>query len=107
MKLNLILNAAVTSLLLTTAVSIWAVPPRQHAVTGVIEELDRSRRQLILKSVPRLELVWNERTRFLGHCPDCQLKAGQMVKIYYRRELGQNVLREVSLKAGVCQQGQP
>lgn len=107
MKLNFTPGALVTGLLLATAVSVRAVPPRQHAASGIIEQLDRSKRQLTLKSAPGLELVWNGRTRFVGHCPGCQLAIGQTVKIYYRREVGQNVLREVSLKAGDCQQGQP
>lgn len=107
MKPNLILNAAVTSLLLATTASGWAIPPRQHAASGVIVELDRSQRRLTLKSASPLELVWSDRTRFVGHCPACHLNVGQAVKIYYRREAGQNVLREVSFKAGTCQPGQP
>lgn len=107
MKPNFILNAVVTSLLLATTISGWAIPPRQHAASGVIAVLDRSQRRLILNTTFPLELVWSNGTRFVGHCPACHLNVGQAVKIYYRREAGQNVLREVSFKAGTCQPGQP
>ena len=107
MKPNFILNAVVTSLLLATTVSAWAIPPRQHAASGVIVELDRSQRRLVLTPHPPLDLVWHDRTPFVGHCPGCHLNVGQAVKLYSRREAGQNVLREVSFKAETCQSGQP
>jgi len=112
MKLSLIRNAVVAGLCLAFTSSSWALPPRQHSVSGVIAKLDWSRREITLKSAgdaPGMLLAWNDRTRFTkpAGCVQCSLAVGRQVGIYYRRELGQNMLREVSSKGGTCKQGQP
>jgi hypothetical protein len=55
-----------------------------------------------------LVLAWTDRTRFTGNagCAKCSLVAGRAVSIYHRQEVGQNVLREVSVKGGTCPQEQ-
>lgn len=112
MKTNLLPSAVVAGLLLVTAVSGWALPPRQHSVTGVIESVDWTSRQISLTSADgtrRLVLAWTDRTRFTkdAGCAQCSLAVSRAVSIYYRQEVGQNVLREVKAKGGTCQQGQP
>ncbi len=112
MKTNFITLAAAAGLLLATTVSGWAFPPRQHSVSGVIASVDWTNRQISLKSADGnsgLGLAWNDRTRFTkdAGCAKCSLAVGRAVSIYYRQEVGQNVLREVKAKGGTCQQGQP
>ena len=112
MKTNLLSSAVVAGLLFGTAVSGWALPPRQHSVTGVIESVDWTSRRISLKpaaGTPALVLAWTDRTRFTkdAGCANCSLVVGRAVSIYYRQEVGQSVLREVSAKGGTCQQGQP
>ncbi len=112
MKTNLLPSAVVAGLLFITTVSGWALPPRQHSVNGVIESVDWTSRQISLKSADgnsALVLAWNDRTRFTksAGCAQCSLAVGRVVSIYYRREVGQNVLREVSSKDATCKQGKP
>lgn len=112
MKANLLSSALVACLLFATTVSGWALPPRQHSASGVIESVDWTSRQISLKpavGTSSLVLAWTDRTRFTkdAGCAKCSLAVGRAVSIYYRQEVGQNVLREVSAKGGTCQQGQP
>ena len=112
MKTKLLSSTVVAGLFFSATVSGWALPPRQHSITGVIESVDWTSRRISLKpaaATPALVLVWTDRTRFTkdAGCAKCNLAVGQAVSIYYRREVGQNVLREVSAKGGTCQQGQP
>lgn len=112
MKTNLLPSAVFAGLLFATTVSGWALPPRQHSVSGVIESVDWPSRRISLKSAvgaPALVLAWTDRTLFTksAGCAQCSLAVGRAVSIYYRQEVGQNVLREVSAKGGTCQQGQP
>lgn len=112
MKTNLLPSAVFAGLLFATTVSGWALPPRQHSVSGVIESVDWPSRRILLTSADgtrRVVLAWNDRTRFTksAGCAQCSLAVGRAVSIYYRQEVGQNVLREVSAKGGTCQQGQP
>lgn len=112
MKTNLLPSAVVAGLLFITTVSGWALPPRQHSVSGVIQSVDWASRRISLKSAdgtPALVLAWNDRTRFTrdSGCAQCSLAVGRTVSIYYRQEVGQNVLREVSSQGESCKQGQP
>ena len=112
MKPHLIPMLVTAVLLLVPAQSGWALPPRQHSVNGTIESVDWTSRQITLKSTDgtsALVLAWNDRTRFTksADCAKCSLAVGRAVSTYYRREAGQNVLREVSSKDATCQQGQP
>lgn len=49
---------------------------------------------------------WNDSTRFSlkGGCAKSSFDSGQTVRVWYRRETGQNVLREVTTKGvfGAC-----
>ena len=90
--------------LLATTPNATALPPRQHSVSGVVEAIDCTSQTITLKpkdgGVP-LTFVWNESTRFTkkGGCAKCGLDFGQTVKVWYRREVGKNVLHEVSTKS--------
>lgn len=88
----------------------WAMPPRQHSVSGVIETIDCTSRTIKLKSkegAAPLTFVWNDRTRFShkGGCAKCSLDSGRTVRVSYRREVGQNVLREVGTKGAATDCG--
>ena len=82
----------------------WAMPPRQHSISGVITDIDRDAHTITLapsKSNQPLVFVWKEYTRFsrsLSRICLGTLQPGQPVKVYYRREVGQLVPREVSLR---------
>jgi hypothetical protein len=98
------LALAATSALLTIATTTWALPPRQHSVRGVIRDIDRANRTITLKSAkrtPDAAFSWNDHTRFakLGGCAACSLRSGQIIRVRYRREIGMNVLREVTLNS--------
>lgn len=103
MKPNFILITVAAGLLLAATNSGWALPPLQHSVSGVIEAIDCASRTITLRSkagaVP-VTFVWNDSTRFTkkGGCAKCSFDSGQTVRVSYRREVGQNVLREVSPK---------
>ena len=47
-----------------------------------------------------LTLVWNDGTRLsrTGGCIKCRFGSNQTVRVWYRREVGQRVLREVNTK---------
>ena len=94
----------VAALLFASANSGWALPPRQHAVRGVIESIDQSTHTLTVTSTQGgkpLVFAWKDSTRFRqGWSRLCSgaLQKGAPVKIYYRREIGQLVPREVNLR---------
>ena len=103
MKTNFILFTVAAGLLLAATNSGWALPPFQHSVRGVGEAIDCNSRTITLKSkdgAAPLTFVWNESTRFTrkSGCAKCSLNSGQTIRVSYRREVGQNVLREVSAK---------
>lgn len=92
------------ALLLASATESRALPPRQHAVSGVISKIDYDAHTITLapaKSEKPLVFVWKNSTRFSqGWSRVClgALEPGQPVKVHYRREVGQLVPREVSLR---------
>ncbi len=103
------------ALLFTTVNSSWALPPRQHAVRGVIESIDQRTHTLTVtptKGGAPLVFVWKDSTRFRqGWSRFCSgaLQNGSPVKIYYRREIGQLVPREINLRSDAgtpCASGQ-
>lgn len=78
-----------------------ARPPVQHPAQGVIQSIDVTNRTLVLtepKAATNRIFIWKNSTRFrVGGqkvSPD-SLHAGQPIKLYYRRESGRLVLREV------------
>lgn len=92
------------ALLLASATESRALPPRQHSVSGVITAVDYDARTITLapaKGNKPLVFVWKDSTRFSqGWSRIClsALEPGQNVKVHYRREVGQLVPREVSLR---------
>jgi hypothetical protein len=96
MKSRLILLAVAAGLLFAATGRGWALPPLQHGVSGVTITLATA------KGDQPLTFVWKERTRFSqGWSRIClgALEPGQSVRISYRREMGQLVPREVSLRS--------
>ena len=90
-------------LLIASANDSRALPPRQHSASGVVESIDCASRTITF--TPKdgkapLKFVWNDSTRFTrkGGCARCSLQSGQKARVSYRREVGQNVLHEVSTK---------
>ena len=88
---------------LTSGFESHALPPRQHAARGVIESVDQVKRTFVLlqpKSEQSRVFVWNDSTRFRRGwhkaSPD-MLRPGDEVKLWYRREIGRLVVREVRL----------
>ena len=92
------------SLLLASVTQSGALPPRQHSVSGVITGIDYDARTITLapsKGDKPLVFVWKNSTRFSqGWSRIClgALEPGHSVKVHYRREIGQLVPREVSLR---------
>jgi len=87
--------------MLTDGFESHALPPRQHAVRGVVESIDHAKRTLVLvdsKTRTSRIFVWNDSTRFRQDgkrtVPEA-LQAGTPVRGYYRKEIGRFVLREV------------
>jgi hypothetical protein len=101
-KLNILFLGS--ALLLASATETRALPPRQHAVSGVITGIDYDARTITLapsKGDKPLVFVWKDSTRFSqGWSRIClgALETGQNVKVHYRREVGQLVPREVNLR---------
>ena len=101
MKPNVIPLTVAAGWLLAATSDLWALPPRQHSVHGVIATIECARRTLTLQAkdgaAPQT-FLWNDSTRFSHHggCARCGLNSGQTVRGWYRREVGQNVLREIS-----------
>jgi hypothetical protein len=92
------------ALLLASATESRALPPRQHAVSGVITSIDYDTHTITLaptKGDKPLVFVWKNSTRFSQSWSRICLGAfelGQPVKVHYRREVGQLVPREVNLR---------
>ena len=92
------------SLLLASVTQSGALPARQHSVSGVITDIDHDARTITLapsNGDQPLVFDWKDSTRFSqGWSRIClgTLQPGQPVKVYYRREVGQLVPREVSLR---------
>jgi hypothetical protein len=92
------------ALLLASATESRALPPRQHAVSGVIKAIDYDAQTITLtssKGDKPLVFVWKDHTRISqGWSRIClgALEAGQKVKVHYRREVGQLVPREVNVR---------
>lgn len=88
-------------LLSGSCLTSFAVGPQQHAVHGVVEHIDHTKRTLLLvevKTHARRVFVWNDSTRFRQDgkkiIPEA-LQPGAEVKGYYRKEVGRFVLHEV------------
>jgi hypothetical protein len=81
-----------------------ALPPRQRAVSGVIASIDYDAHTITLapsKDDKPMVFAWKDRTRFSqGWSRIClgTLEPGQPVKVYYRREVGHPVPREVNFR---------
>jgi hypothetical protein len=104
MKQNLFSLTVAAGLLLAATSNLWALPPRQHAVTGVIKAIDYDAHTITLAPPKGDNLVfsWEESTRFSqGWSRICLgvLEPGQSVKVHYRREIGQLVPRDVNLRS--------
>ena len=104
MKKSLLIQSVAVAAFVAATANGWALPPRQHSVSGVITDIDREARTITLvpsKADKPLVFVWKNSTRFSkGWSRSClgKLQLGQPVKVYYRREVGQLVPREVSLR---------
>jgi hypothetical protein len=105
MKPRLILLTVAAGLLFAATEHGWALPPRQHSMSGVINAINYDARTITLaaaKGDEPLTFVWKDYTRFSqGWSRIClgALEPGQSVRIFYRREVGQLVPREVSLRS--------
>lgn len=92
------------ALMLASETESRALPPRQHGVSGVITGIDYDAHTITLapaKGDKPLVFVWKDSTRFSqGWSRIClgALEPGHSVKVHYRREIGQLVPREVSLR---------
>ena len=104
MKKSLLIHSVAVAAFVSAPANGWAMPPRQHSVTGVITGIDRDAHTITLapsKADKPLVFVWRNSTRFSkGWGRSClgMLQPGRTVKVYYRREVGQLVPREVSLR---------
>jgi hypothetical protein len=104
MKMTLNILLVGSALLLVSATESRALPPRQHAVSGVIKAIDYDAHTITLavaKGDKPLVFVWKDHTRFSqGWSRIClgAMEPGQSVKVHYRREIGQLVPRKVSLR---------
>lgn len=103
MKAHFLPITIAAGLLLTATPNLWALPPRQHSASGVVEVIDCTSRTMTLTTkdgAAPLTFVWNDSTRFsrTDGCIKCGLGSNQTVRVWYRREVGQNVLREVNTK---------
>ena len=104
-RLTKLIGGATLGVALLASSTTWALPPRQHSVRGVIENIDRNAHTLTLApangSKP-LVFVWKDSTRFAqgsGRICSGALEPGQSIRVSYRREIGQLVPREVSLRS--------
>ena len=104
MKTQLALIAVVAGALFAATQEAGAPPPTAHLETGVVTAIDCASRTISIQPKPGAEaktFVWNDSTRFShrGGCAQGGIEQGQSVRVYYRREYGQNVLREVTAKS--------
>lgn len=84
---------------LLASLQSYARAPLQHPARGVIQSIDYTSRILVLaESKTNRVFVWKNYTRFRRGwhkaSPD-MLRAGQPIKVSYRREIGRFVLYEV------------
>ncbi len=103
MKTHSLLLTAAVGLLLAATPNLWALPPRQHSASGVVQLIDCASRTMTLTTkdgAAPLRFLWSDSTRFsrTGGCINCSLGSNQAVRVWYRREVGQDVLREVTSK---------
>ena len=105
MKPRFLWIAVATSGLLVATLNTWSFPPVQHSATGVIASIDFAARTLTLASPQDAKpqvFIWNKGTRFTQRgstiCSGA-LVSGHPIKVSYRREVGEFVLRTVSLRS--------
>ena len=103
MKPQLALIALAAGALLAATQESGALPPTAHLETGVVTTIDCASRSISIQPRPRAgakTFVWNDSTQFShrGGCAQTGIEQGQSVRVYYRREYGKNVLREVTAK---------
>ena len=90
------MNILGAALLLLSASSSWALPPRQHSARGIIQTIDAEAHTFTVATEDNQSLVfvWKDYTRFIHRrsrvCYGA-LKPGLAVKISYRRDIGQLV----------------
>ncbi|MBX3732872.1 MAG: hypothetical protein KF791_09785 [Verrucomicrobiae bacterium] len=104
MKSRLDLIALAVGALLTASPKARAFPPTAHLEIGVVTGINCATRSISIQPKPGAaakSFIWNDSTRFShrGGCAHGGIEQGQTVRVYYRREYGQNVLREVSAKS--------
>ena len=87
--------------MLTGGFESHALPPLQHPARGAIESVDHAERTLVLvdsKTRTSRIFLWNDSTRLRKNGVKVSadfLRTGIEVKGYYRKEVGQFVLREL------------
>jgi hypothetical protein len=85
----------------------WALPPIVHAREGSIESIHLPTRTLVVildEARETKAFVWTDRTRFVIGGEDVapkSLRKGMTVTVFYRKELGRFVLREVKVETEV------
>jgi hypothetical protein len=104
MKPNLIAIIVGVGLLLAATPNLWALPPLQHSVSGIIKTIDYDAHTITVASPKgdKLVFVWKDSTRLAqGWSRIClgALEPGQSVNVHYRRELGQLVPRQVNVRS--------
>jgi hypothetical protein len=103
MKTKLLISSIVAAAFVAATPSSWAIPPRQHSASGVIASIDDKTFTLApSKDAKPLVFVWNKSTRFTQQgsriCSGA-LEPGLPIRVSYRREFGQLVPREVSVRS--------
>jgi hypothetical protein len=104
MKTSLLIHSVAVAAFVAAMANGWASPMRQHSVSGVITDINRDAHTITLapsNGNQPLFFVWKDSTRFSrGWSSIClgTLQPGQSAKVYYRREVGQVIPREVSLR---------
>lgn len=91
------IGTSVLGLTLFASSVTWAIPPRQHSVSGVVTSISENAHTFTVApdngSEPQV-FVWKDYSRFIHRssrvCAGA-LKPGLAVKIYYRRKIGQFV----------------
>ena len=104
MKTSLLIQSVAVAAFVAATANGWAMPPRQHSVSGVITDIARDAHTITLapsKGDQPLVFVWKNSTgvsRSWRRICLGTLQPGQPVKVYFRREIGQLVPREVNLR---------
>jgi hypothetical protein len=82
----------VAALLAVAPDATHAIPPVPHRINGGIERIDGDRRELVITNASdRVTLSWKNSARLEHMC----LSPGDQIKIYYRKEGGSLVVRDV------------